>query len=278
MKRIYLFIAMTVVCATSLMAQDDHIIDGLTSVATIAGETKTADSPQVSQSVDSLKVEIPIWKQKLFYGYKFDIYYHQDSRNATKENGYSIVLTPEIGWRVKEKLYVGLRIGGGYQDTYSSYSYEALDGTIKTEELRIQQGSWDVTPYVRYRLKTLFNDKVGVWLEGHLYAGMEYPRVTDGVVKGTDYEGLRHTITYGAQVSPVITYQFNKKSTFQIFFSIISIGYSGTTFCYTDPYSGKKYNEFTNDVIIFSGKLRNLIANQFTPGLYGLRLGVQKSF
>lgn len=278
MKRIYLFIAMTVVCATSLMAQDDHIIDGLTSVATIAGETKTADSPQVSQSVDSLKVEIPIWKQKLFYGYKFDIYYHQDSRNATKENGYSIVLTPEIGWRVKEKLYVGLRIGGGYQDTYSSYSYEALDGTIKTEELRIQQGSWDVTPYVRYRLKTLFNDKVGVWLEGHLYAGMEYPRVTDGVVKGTDYEGLRHTITYGAQVSPVITYQFNKKSTFQIFFSIISIGYSGTTFCYTDPYNGKKYNEFTNDVIIFSGKLRNLIANQFTPGLYGLRLGVQKSF
>ncbi len=278
MKRIYLFIAMTVVCATSLMAQDDHIIDGLTSVATIAGETKTADSPQVSQSVDSLKVEIPIWKQKLFYGYKFDIYYHQDSRNATKENGYSIVLTPEIGWRVKEKLYVGLRIGGGYQDTYSSYSYEALDGTIKTEELRIQQGSWDVTPYVRYRLKTLFNDKVGVWLEGHLYAGMEYPRVTDGVVKGTDYEGLRHTITYGAQVSPVITYQFNKKSTFQIFFSIISLGYSGTTFCYTDPYSGKKYNEFTNDVIIFSGKLRNLIANQFTPGLYGLRLGVQKSF
>lgn len=278
MKRIYLFIAMTVVCATSLMAQDDHIIDGLTSVATIAGETKTADSPQVSQSVDSLKVEIPIWKQKLFYGYKFDIYYHQDSRNATKENGYSIVLTPEIGWRVKEKLYVGLRIGGGYQDTYSSYSYEALDGTIKTEELRIQQGSWDVTPYVRYRLKTLFNDKVGVWLEAHLYAGMEYPRVTDGVVKGTDYEGLRHTITYGAQVSPVITYQFNKKSTFQIFFSIISLGYSGTTFCYTDPYSGKKYNEFTNDVIIFSGKLRNLIANQFTPGLYGLRLGVQKSF
>lgn len=278
MKRIYLFIAMTVVCATSLMAQDDHIVDGLTSVAAIAGETKTADSPQVSQSVDSLKVEIPIWKQKLFYGYKFDIYYHQDTRNATKENGYSIVLTPEIGWRVKEKLYVGLRIGGGYQDTYSSYSYEALDGTIKTEELRIQQGSWDVTPYVRYRLKTLFNDKVGVWLEAHLYAGMEYPRVTDGVVKGTDYEGLRHTITYGAQVSPVITYQFNKKSTFQIFFSILSLGYSGTTFCYTDPYSGKKYNEFTNDVIIFSGKLRNLIANQFTPGLYGLRLGVQKSF
>ncbi len=280
MKRFYWFIAFALLNATSILAQqDDHIIDGLTSVAAIAGETKTADSPQVSASVDSLKkIEIPVWKQKLYYGYKFDIYYHQDSRSATKENGYSISLTPEIGWRVKEKFYVGLRFGGTYQDTYASYSYEALDGTIQTEGLRIQQGSWEVTPYVRYRLKTLFNDKVGVWLEAHLYAGMDFPRVTDGIVKGTDYEGLRHNITYGAQVSPVITYQFNKKSTFQIFFSILSIGYSGTTFCYTDPNTGKNYNEFTNDVIIFSGKLRNLIANQFTPGLYGLRLGVQKSF
>ena len=97
--------------------------------------------------------------------------------------------------------------------------------------------------------------------------------MTDGVVKGTDYDGLRHSISYGFQLSPVITYQFNKKSTFQIFFSILSLGYSGTAFCY----NGKK-TEYTNDVIIFSGKLRNLIANQFTPGLYGLKFGVQKSF
>jgi len=31
-------------------------------------------------------------------------------------------------------------------------------------------------------------------------------------------------------------------------------------------------------VIIFSGKLRNLLANQFVPGLYGLKFGVQKNF
>ena len=130
---------------------------------------------------------------------------------------------------------------------------------------------------MRYRLKTLFNGKVGIWLEAHLYTGMEFPRVVDGIVKGTDYEGLRYNLTYGLQVSPVITYQFNRKSTFQIFFSILSLGYSGTTFCYVDD-AGKRYNEYTNDVIIFSGKLKNLIANQFTPGLYGFKFGVQKSF
>ena len=102
---------------------------------------------------------------------------------------------------------------------------------------------------------------------------MDFPRVADNMERGTDYDGLRHSVTYGFQVSPVITYQFNKKSTFQIFFSILSIGYSGSTYCYAD---GSK--QYINDVIIFSGKLSNMLANQFTPGLYGLKFGVQKSF
>lgn len=150
--------------------------------------------------------------------------------------------------------------------------------TSYTTKLRVHQGSWEIAPYVRYRMKTLFDGKVGIWMEAHLYTGMQFPRVSDGLIQDTDYDGLRHSVTYGFQISPVITYQFNKKSTFQIFFSILSLGYSGTTFCYRDPITGERHNRYTNDLIIFSGKLSNLIANHFTPGLYGLRFGVQKSF
>jgi len=268
-------LALAVLCTAPLAAQnDDHISDGLASVATIAGETQTVTHPQDSTAQTLQAEELPEWKQKLYYGYNFDIYFHHDSRTASKENGWSIRLEPEIGWRLKERLHLGLRVGGSYQHTYGSYSYEALDGSTKTEDLRIQQGSWNVTPYLRYRLKTLFNDKVGIWIETHLYTGMEFPRVTDGNKSGTDYDGLRHSITYGFQVSPVITYQFNRKSTFQIYFSILSLGYSGSAYMYTN----KTDNRYTNDVIIFSGKLSNMIANQFTPGLYGLKFGVQKSF
>ena len=284
MKRAYCFIVCVLLGAAVLTAQQsDPIAAGLGGVASVVGESQAPETTPDSVTTDSAAVQaalqpVPEWKKKLYYGYNFDIYFHHDSRSNRKENGWSVSLEPELGWKLKERIYLGFRVGGSYQDMFSTYTYETLDGGKVSKDIRIRQGTWNVTPYVRYRLKTMFNDKVGIWIESHLYAGMEFPRVTDGVATGTDYEGLRHSIIYGAQVSPVITYQFNRKSTFQVFFSILSLGYSGTTFCYEDPANGKRYNEYTNDVIIFSGKLRNLIANQFTPGLYGFKFGVQKNF
>ena len=278
---------MALLGTAALMAQQpDPLSIGLGGVATVVGETHSPEVVTDSVSADSVCAQValapvPVWKQKLYYGYNFDIYYHHDSRSQRKENGFSISLEPEIGWKLKERLYLGLRVGGSYQNTMATYTVEGLTpaglDTMYSIDLRVHQGSWNVTPYVRYRLKSMFNDKLGIWLEAHVYTGMEFPVVDATEAKGTDFEGLRHSITYGVQLSPVITYKFNKKSTFQVFFSILSLGYSGTTFCYTDA-AGQKYNEYTNDVIVFSGKLKNLIANQFTPGLYGLKFGVQKSF
>ena len=277
---------MVVFGTTAMMAQQpDPLTVGAGGVATVIGETQTALSSQDSVTTDSTATQvalkpIPTWKKKLYYGYNFDIYYHNDTRDQYKENGWSIALEPEIGWKLKERVYLGMRVGGSYQETYATYQAEQPDGSTKDVNLRVQQGSWSVTPYARYRLKSMFNDKLGIWLEAHLYTGMEFPSVVKngGDPTGTYYDDLKHSIIYGAQVSPVITYQFNRKSNFQIFFSILSLGYSGTTFVYVDPDTGVRRNEYTNDVIIFSGKLRNLLANQFTPGLYGLKFGVQKSF
>ena len=275
----YWLIALIVFGTSSLMAQDaDSIAEVATSAISATDENQASDGSQDSTKVQTSLEQIPVWKQKFYYGYNFDIYFHNDSRSNRKENGWSIALEPEIGWKLKERIYLGLRVGGSYQDMYSTYTSEGVDGNKTSKELRIQQGSWNVTPYARYRLKTLFNDKVGIWLEAHLYTGMDFPRVADGVVSGTDYDGLKYSVIYGAQVSPVITYQFNRKRSFQIFFSILSLGYSGTTLCYVNTETGQRYNEYTNDVIIFSGKLRNLLANQFTPGLYGLKFGIQKNF
>lgn len=266
--RFFMIIALACLGSTTLRAQNTEM-----TTTTVAVEPV---KPRFSLKPDSAFQTLSL-KQRFFYGYNFDIYYHHDTRSSQKNNGWSVRVMPEFGYRISQRAQVGLRLGGSYSSIRTDYPIITMDGKDETRNMRIASGSWEVTPYGRVRLKTLFGDKVGIWLEAHLYTGMEYPRVTDGDIKGTDYEGLRHTITYGAQLSPVITYQFNSKSTFQIFFSILSLGYSGSTYFYASEGIGK-YKEYTNDVIIFSGKLSNLINNQFTPGLYGLKVGVQKNF
>ena len=275
MKRIIVLIAAVVIGTCAAMAQDDPLANQLSSVVSMISNTDTAGK---SAAAAVPAEPLPLWKQKLYYGYNFDIYFHHDSRADKKENGWSFSIEPELGWRFTDNLYAGMRLGGTFQSSYMTFTYTRVDGSTYTDDLRVMHGSWQVTPYGRYCLKRIFNDKVGIWLEAHLYAGMDYPRVMDnGNVTGTDYDGLRYNVTYGFQAAPVLTYQFSKSSSIQIFFSIMSFGYSGTTRCYQDA-SGKRHNEYSNDVIIFSGKLRNLIANQFTPALYGLKFGVQKSF
>ena len=282
-RKFYVLMAALALSSTILMAQQqtetDPLATGLGGVATVVGETHTAtDSVSNKPGTPAKPVKpVPEWKKKFYYGYNFDIYFHHDSRSERKENGWSIALSPEIGWKLKERVYLGLRLSGSYANTVSSYSINLLDTTYNSD-LRVHQGSWEVAPYVRYRMKSLFDGKVGIWLEGRVFTGMDFPRVSDGDVRGTDYDGLRHSINYGFQVSPVITYQFNRKRNFQIFFSILSLGFSGTTYCYQNTVTGERYKEHTQDIIIFSGKLKNMLANQFTPGLYGLKFGVQRSF
>ena len=203
MKRTHWLLALVVLGTTTLKAQQsDPLATGLGGVATVVGETQSpeivADSTNVVTSQESVATDstaqvavkpVPEWKKKLYYGYNFDIYYHHDSRSQRKENGFSISFEPEIGWKLKERLHLGLRVGGSYQNTVTSYTVFGLTAagtdTTYSTDLRVHQGSWNVTPYVRYRLKSMFNDKLGIWLEAHLYAGMEFPSVTAGDVSGT---------------------------------------------------------------------------------------------
>ncbi|MCQ2343134.1 MAG: hypothetical protein MJZ75_06590 [Paludibacteraceae bacterium] len=240
----------------------------------MANDSIAAKLDNVEDSVFStLKI-----KQRFFYGYNFDIYYHHDTQDFQRTNGWSMSIMPEFGYRISPKAQVGLRFGGSYfsqRDTY--YTYDFGTGDERKENLLVMGGSWEVTPYGRYRLKTLFKGTVGIWIDLHGYAGMEFPRVVEGNPDGTEYAGLLHSISYGIQLAPLITYQFNRKSTFNLFISIMSLGYSGTTFVYqTDD--GGRYHEYSNDIILFSGKLSNLLSSQFSLGLYGVKFGVQKNF
>ena len=116
MRKKYLFLSLIILASVSLHGQEsDPLATGLGGVATVAGETQTvAGETQTAAESEKLKVEskgdsIPMWKKKLYYGYNFDIYFHNDTKKDSRENGWSFALTPEIGWKLTEKIYLGMR-------------------------------------------------------------------------------------------------------------------------------------------------------------------------
>ncbi|MCQ2340452.1 MAG: hypothetical protein MJZ79_06725 [Paludibacteraceae bacterium] len=238
-----------------------------TMLPAMAQEETTA--PMVN--ADSISAQFSL-RKKFYYGYNFDIYFHNDTQDRLNLNGWSFTLTPEFGYKVNERTQVGLRLGGSFYSQHETYTIKDVFGEDYDVKLKIRGGSWELAPYGRYCLKTYLNGRVSIWLELHGYVNMMFPTVVDGDPMGTDYQGLKYSITYGAQLSPLLKFKFNEKSTFNFFFSILSLGYSGTARMY------KNTTEYSNDLILFSGKLSNLVANQFTPGLYGIKFGVQKSF
>ena len=79
MNKVYGLIATIVFGAATMMAQtqSDPFANGLAAVADVAGEAKTPGDAIIPVAEAE---EVPLWKQKLYYGYNFDIYFHHDSR------------------------------------------------------------------------------------------------------------------------------------------------------------------------------------------------------
>ena len=214
---------------------------------------KAEDMPATeSQTTDTLATPKKSLKSKFYYGYNFDIYFHNDTKDRQHSNGWSFTLTPEFGYKIKDRTQVGLRLGGSYYSQRESFTVKNESGSNEESEIVIRGGSWELAPYGRYCLKKFFKDRLGIWLELHGYVSMQFPSIVQGNPAGTDYEGLRYSVTYGAQLSPLITFKFNEKSTLNFFFSILSLGYSGTARMYKDA-AGVRSTEYSNDVILFSG-------------------------
>ena len=86
-----LFLSLFTFHFSPLRAQNpDPISDGVGAVIQVAGEVRTpADSvAETANANANANDQIPVWKQKFYYAYNFDIYWHHDTKTNTKENGW----------------------------------------------------------------------------------------------------------------------------------------------------------------------------------------------
>lgn len=210
--------------------------------------------------------------RKWFYGYSFDVRLHNNSKDLDKQNGFSIAIDPEIGYQLTDKLQFGTKLSVNYMNIYESIAMN--DKGDQFQNVRMQSPGFSVMPYARYRLFNLFEGVISVWLDTHLYAGGDFPIYKQDAIEGVPASKLTDKrISWGVQALPLVMLNLKNNKSFNIYFSIMSLGYSGTYLVNKD---GSK--SVSNDLVLFSGKLGGLVGMQLTNGMYGLKFGMQTYF
>lgn len=217
-------------------------------------------------------------RAQFFWGASFDVKYHNNTENGGKNDQWSVVLDPNIGYHITERLETGSFLGLNF-----SNSLETHDKT----NYRAYKVGWDVTPFVRYKVLSFNDDKVSIWVDAHLYCGMEFPQKTQVVgsvsnetesyIPDTSGEWTsnfyKHQVNYGIQVLPMVSFRLTERYRLNVHFSIASLGYSGSATFRND---GKV--DFSNDVLMFTGKISGLASSVFTTGMYGIKIGIGRNF
>lgn len=240
-------------------------------ISAIVLMTEASAWAQIS-TMEKPTTEEQSFQRKWFYGYSFDVRLHNNSKDLDKQNGFSIAIDPEIGYQFSDKLQFGAKLSLDYMNLYQRIAIN--DKGDQFQAVRMQGPGFAVMPYARYRLFNLFDGVISVWLDTHLYAGGDFPfykrDATEGVpaAKLTDKQ-----ISWGVQALPLVMLNLKQNKSFNIYFSIMSLGYSGTYLVNKD---GSK--SVSNDLVLFSGKIGGLLDMQFTNGMYGLKFGMQTYF
>ena len=222
-------------------------------------------------------------KGHLFSGIAFDVSFKNEGSTVdggSSSSSYKIVLSPQIGWAFNEKLWLGTRIGFTMNSSKTVDIIQAINDIADNEEageVNINRGKprkdigWVINPFVRYKILTLgARERLGVWVEGHVFFGMEYPNMGEGD-HGLFSDFKRRSI-YGAQVLPVASFSINKNTSLYVHLALLSIGYAGSTTVYDG------YKEYSNTALMFTGRIGGLLNVATTDGLYAIKVGLARTF
>ena len=169
-------------------------------------------------------------------GTQFGIYYDNGTANdissgSSVRNGsaFNYSIKPTIGYYFTPGLVAGLKFNYtncSYSEGESGFS----NGNIKSYLINVLMGnglernyqSWKLSPYLRYRVFTVFQDKVGLWVELDGYYGIHTPRENGKLDKNNS-----KTI-FGAELHPLISYDILDKYMIYTSLDILSLSWDAS--------------------------------------------------
>lgn len=153
-------------------------------------------------------------KAQFSFGMQFGFYIDNSSaisaQDGTSTKGgasFNYTIKPNIGYYFTPGLVAGLKFN------YTNCKYESGDAlvsakTLNSYAMNLLMGnglesnyqSWKLSPYIRYRAYSMFNDKLGLWVELDGYYGIHTPRINGALSKENS-----KTI-FGAELHPLVSY------------------------------------------------------------------------
>jgi len=211
---------------------------------------------------------------QFFTGLAFDVNWANDGRHTEKSgdqklnNSYGGTISPQFGYQFNDKLMAGARVNFVFN---KSYFTEEDEKTLKTEKYVSSSIGWDIAPFCRYKILELGQDNwFSVWADVHGYFGRMYPKSVEE--KGYIYKDFNKKLVYGIQAMPAVGIRLNEKSTIFINIAIISLAYAGSC---TETNEG---SEYTNKILLFTGKISGTFQAMQTDGLYAFKFGIVRKF
>lgn len=215
---------------------------------------------------------------QFFYGAQFGFYTDGNAKATTDglERGattYNISVKPSIGYFFTPKFVVGLKLN------YTSCSYvnndtgslSMFDVNYYVNNLLMGNGlsrdymSFKVSPYVRYQVFSMFDEKLKLWAELDGYWGMKYPRDTEHKI-----DAANRSMIYGVELHPLVSYDIMDKYMIYTSLDFLSFSWDGEAKRNTDS-AGDPYTDFKSTMLFQCNPLI-AVAHAF------INIGVMRKF
>lgn len=202
-------------------------------------------------------------KAQFIAGAAFDIHYQNfSSSSSSKDSSWGVSVAPQAGYMLNEKLMLGATLTFDWTNNLTEQLVSDQDSKVITNKF-----GWSVAPFARYRVAAY--RRFGVWMDSHLYAGMNYPRTGEGAFKPS----FEKQLTYGVQISPVVSFSLNEKTMVNFHVSILSAGFAGSR---TWKTNGDL--EDTAHFRMFTGKVSGIFNTLIQEGWYGFKISTIRKF
>ena len=216
---------------------------------------------------------------QFFYGAQFGIYTDGGAKIADSgsiETGraqFNISIKPSIGYYFTPKLAAGLKLN------FTSCTFSDFDGSFAASNLNsmvlnVLMGNglggdylaWNASPYIRYQVFSLFNEKLKLWAELDGYFGMRFSRDSEHKV-----DPNTRSLTYGVELHPLVSYDIYENYMLITSLDFLSLSWDGSAKRYGSVAGDEPYTRTTSQ-FLFQANPLVAIARAF------LNIGVMKKF